>query len=46
MRISFIVLLISLIPIHVIGQWRNYDILSDSTKFAEFIYMNMHYPLV
>ncbi len=31
---------------NVIGQNRNNDILSDSTKLAEYIYTNMHYPLM
>jgi len=30
----------------VAGQNRDNDILSDSTKFAEYIYINMHYPLM
>jgi len=30
----------------VTGQNRDNDILSDSTKFAEYIYTNMHYPLL
>jgi len=35
-----------MICINVTGQNRNNDILSDTAKLAEYIYINMHYPLM
>ncbi len=40
------VLSMLLISKNIIGQNRNIDIISDSTKFADYIYTNMHYPLM
>ena len=43
---SAFVLSILMICMNISGQNRDTDILSDNTKFAEYIYTNMHYPLI
>ena len=43
---SSFVLLVFMICMNVAGQNRDNDILSDSSKLAEYIYNNMHYPLI
>ena len=35
-----------MICMNVSGQNHNNDILSDTAKFSDYIYMNMHYPLM
>ena len=43
---SSFVLSILMICMNVTGQNQDNDILSDSAKLAEYIYINMHYPLM
>ena len=43
---TFLVLSMLLICLNVTGQNRDNDILSDTAKLAEYIYINMHYPLM
>jgi TonB family protein len=43
---SSFVLSMLIICMNVTGQNRGNDILSDTAKFAEYIYINMHYPLM
>ena len=43
---SFFVLSMLMICVNVTGQNRDNDILSDSSKLAEYIYVNIHYPLI
>ena len=42
----FFILSMLMICMNVTGQNRDDDILSDSTKLAEYIYINVHYPLI
>jgi len=44
-KFSFILSMFT-ICVNVTGQNRNDDILSDTAKLAEYIYINMHYPLM
>ena len=43
---SSFVLSMLMICMHVTGQNRDNDILSDTAKLAAYVYMNMHYPLM
>jgi len=43
---SSFVLSMLMICMNVTGQNRDNDILSDSAKLAEYVYINMHYPLI
>ena len=43
---SSFVLSMLMICLNVAGQNRNNDILSDTDKLSDYIYMNMHYPLM
>lgn len=42
----FLIISLLIIADNVVAQNRNIDILSDSTKLAEYVYFNMHYPLM
>lgn len=42
----FLIIFLLIIADSVLAQNRNIDILSDSTKLAEYVYLNMHYPLM
>ena len=43
---SLFILSISMFCMNISGQVCENDIFSDSTKLAEYVYINMHYPLI
>ena len=43
---SLFILSISTFCVNISGQVCENDIFSDSTKLAEYVYINMHYPLI